>query len=47
MLKPLEPVELQEGEELVVFVREHRVREVLGKHVGLFDRASVKEAPAQ
>ena len=47
MLKPLEPVELQEGEELVVFIREHRVREVLGKHVGLFDRASAKEAQAQ
>ncbi len=43
VLKPLEPVELQEGEELVVFIRKHRVSEVLDKYVGLFGKASVEE----
>ncbi len=43
VLKPLEPVELQEGEELVVFIRKRRVSEVLDKYVGLFGKASVEE----
>ena len=43
VLKPLEPVELQEGEELVVFICKHRVSEVLDKYVGLFGKASVEE----
>ena len=43
VLKPLEPVELHEGEELVVFIRKRRVREVLDRYVGLFGRASVEE----
>ena len=43
VLKPLEPVELREGEELVVFIRKRRVREVLDKYVGLFGKASVEE----
>jgi len=43
VLKPLEPVELQEGEELVVFIRKRRVSEVLDKYVGLFGKATVEE----
>jgi len=43
VLKPLEPVKLQEGEELVVFIRKRRVSEVLDKYVGLFGKASVEE----
>ena len=43
VLKPLEPVELQEGEEVVVFIRKRRVDEVLDKYVGLFGKASVEE----
>ena len=43
VLKPLEPVELQEGEELVVFIRKRRVSGVLDKYVGLFGKASVEE----
>ena len=31
VLKPLEPVELEEGEELVVFIRKRRAGEVLEK----------------
>ena len=43
VLKPLEPVKLQEGEELVVFIRKRRVSEVLDKYVGLFGKADVEE----
>ncbi len=43
VLKPLEPVELHEGEEVVVFIRKRRVSEVLDKYVGLFGKASVEE----
>ena len=43
VLKPLEPVELHEGEEVVVFIRKRRVGEVLDKYVGLFGKASVEE----
>jgi len=43
VLKPLEPVELKEGEELVVFIRRRRVREVLNKYVGIFGKADLEE----
>ena len=43
VLKLLEPVELEEGEELVIFIRKRRVSEVLEKYVGIFGRASVEE----
>ncbi len=43
VLKPLEPIELEDGEEVVVFIRRRRVREVLDKYVGLFGEASVEE----
>ena len=44
ILKPLEPVELHEGEEvIVVFIRKRRVGEVLDKYVGLFGKASIEE----
>jgi len=43
VLKPLEPVELREGEELVVIIRRRRVREVLGKYVGMLGEAGLDE----
>jgi len=43
VLKPLEPLEFREGEELVVFIRKHRVSEVLEKYVGIFGKADVEE----
>jgi len=43
VLKPLEPVDLEEGEEVVVFIRKRRVKEVLGKYIGIFGEASVEE----
>jgi len=43
VLKPLEPLELREGEELVVFIRKRRVSKVLEKYVGIFGRADVEE----
>ena len=43
VLKLLEPVELQEGEELIVFIHKRRVSEVLDKYVGLLGKASVEE----
>ena len=43
VLKPLEPIELKEGEELVVFICKRRVGEVLKKYVGLFGKADVEE----
>ncbi len=43
VLKPLEPLEFREGEELVVFIRKHRVSEVLKKYVGIFGKADVEE----
>jgi len=43
VFKPLEPLDLEEGEELVVFIRKHRVGEVLDKYIGLFGKASVEE----
>ena len=43
VFKPLEPVDLRDGEEVIVFIRRRGVREVLNKYVGLFGRASVEE----
>ena len=43
VLKPLEPLELNDGEEVIVFIRKRRVREVLDKYVGIFGEASVEE----
>jgi len=42
-LKPLEPIELKEGEEPVVFIRKRRVSEVLKEYVGMFGKADVEE----
>jgi len=42
-LKPLEPLEFREGEELVIFIRKRRVSEVLEKYVGIFGKADVEE----
>jgi len=39
----LGPVELREGEKLVVVIRRRRVREVLGKYVGMLGEASLEE----
>ncbi|MFZ8793326.1 MAG: antitoxin family protein [Acidilobaceae archaeon] len=43
VLKPLEPVDLRDGEEVIVFIRRRSVREVLNKYFGLFGEASVEE----
>jgi predicted DNA-binding antitoxin AbrB/MazE fold protein len=43
VFKPLEPVDLRDGEEVMVFIRRRSVREVLNKYVGLFGKASVEE----
>ncbi len=43
VLKPLEPVEFREGEELVIFIRRRRVSEVLEEYVGIFGKADVEE----
>ncbi len=43
VLRPLEKLDLKEGEELVVFIRKRRVGEVLDKYVGIFGKASVEE----
>jgi len=43
VLKPLEPVDLRKGEELVIVIRRRRVGEVLGKYVGMLGEASLDE----
>jgi len=43
VFKPLEPIELKDGEEVVVFIRKRRVKEVLDKYVGMFGEANVEE----
>jgi len=43
VLKPLEPIELKDGEEVMVFIRKRRIGEVLDKYVGMFGEASVEE----
>jgi len=42
VFKPLEPVELREGEELVVIIR-RRVGEVLSKYIGMLGEAGLDE----
>ncbi len=43
VLRPLEKLDLEEGEELFVFIRKRRVREVLDSYVGMFGEADVEE----
>jgi len=43
VLKPLEPIELKDGEEVMVFIRKRRIGEVLDKYVGMFGEATVEE----
>jgi predicted DNA-binding antitoxin AbrB/MazE fold protein len=43
VLKPLEPVDLRDGEEVIVFIRRRSVREVLNKYVELFGEGGVEE----
>jgi len=43
VLKPLEPIDLRDGEEVVVFIRKRRVRDVLDKYIGLLGEASAEE----
>jgi len=43
VLKPLEPVELYEGEELIVIIHRRRVKEVLDKYIGMLGEASSEE----
>jgi len=43
VLKPLEPIDLRDGEEVIVFIRKRRVRDVLDKYVGILGEASVEE----
>ena len=43
VLRPLEKLDLEEGEELVVFIRKRRVSKVLDNYVGMFGKADVEE----
>lgn len=43
VLRPLEKLDLEEGEELVVFIRKRRVGKVLDEYVGMFGEADVEE----
>ena len=43
VLRPLEPIELRDGEEVIVFIRKRRVKEVLDKYTGMFGEANVEE----
>lgn len=43
VLKPLEPIDLRDGEEVIVFIRRRRVRDVLDKYTGLLGEASAEE----
>jgi len=42
VLKPLEPLELEEGEEVLVTVKRD-IRKILGKYRGILGRSSIKE----
>ena len=42
-MRPLEKLDLEEGEELVVFIRKRRVSKVLDKYIGMFGKADVEE----
>ncbi|PUA33921.1 MAG: hypothetical protein B7O98_00430 [Zestosphaera tikiterensis] len=41
-LKPLEPVDLEEGEEVLIAIRRD-IRKVLKKYRGILGRSSIKE----
>ena len=43
VLKPLEKLDLREGEEVIAFIRRKRVRDVLKKYVGILGESSVEE----
>lgn len=43
VLKPLEELDLKEGEEVVVYVRRKHVSEVLKKYTGILGEASIEE----
>ncbi len=43
VLRPLDRVDFEEGEELIVFIRKRRVSEVLDKYIGLFGKANAEE----
>ncbi len=43
VLKPLEKLDLEEGEELIVFIRKRNVSKVLDKYVGMIGKADVEE----
>jgi len=42
ILKPLEPIELEEGEEVIVAVKRD-IKKVLKKYRGILGRSSIKE----
>jgi len=42
VLKPLEPIDLKEGEEALITIRRN-VREVLEKYRGILGRSSIRE----
>ena len=42
VLKPLEPLDLEEGEEALITIRRN-VRKVLGKYRGILGKSSIKE----
>jgi len=42
VLKPLEPLELEEGEEVLVTVKRD-IRKILGKYRGILGRSSIRE----
>jgi len=43
VLRPLDKLELREGEEVLVFIRRRSIREVLDKYTGIFGEATVEE----
>jgi len=43
VLRPLDKLELREGEEVLVFIRRRSIREVLDKYAGIFGEATVEE----
>jgi len=42
ILKPLEPIELEEGEEVIVAVKRD-IKKILKKYRGILGRSSIKE----
>ncbi len=43
VFKPLEHVDLKDGEEVIIFIRKKRVRDVLSKYIGILGEASIEE----